>query len=319
MQRRGFLVLGLTAALALAGCARRLHEADPGGAGGPPATAPDPATEPSEPPAPPEPRSADASPGPKPERGHDAEHHTATGSEPVAPDELELDPGLAHTDPQEWGERVTGVRTRLDTTEPVVALSFDACGGRSGSGYDAGLIDHLRAAAVPATLFVNARWIEANPDVFDELASDPLFEIENHGTEHRPLSVAGRSAYGIRGTRSVDEVVDEVMINQRLITDLTGRSPRLFRSGTAYYDEVAVRTVEMLGLRVAGFDVLGDAGATFTAGQVEAALLRASPGSIALLHMNHPGSGTAAGVAAAVPALRARGWSFARLSEHELV
>jgi peptidoglycan/xylan/chitin deacetylase (PgdA/CDA1 family) len=40
---------------------------------------------------------------------------------------------------------------------------------------------------VPATLFVNARWIEANPRQFRQLAADPLFEIANHGTEHRPL------------------------------------------------------------------------------------------------------------------------------------
>jgi peptidoglycan/xylan/chitin deacetylase (PgdA/CDA1 family) len=49
---------------------------------------------------------------------------------------------------------------------------------------------------VPATLFINARWIKANPRNFRQLAADPLFEIGNHGIEHRALSVIGRSAYG---------------------------------------------------------------------------------------------------------------------------
>ena len=120
---------------------------------------------------------------------------------------------------------------------------------------------------MPATLFVNARWIEANPRKFRQLAADPLFEIANHGTEHRPLSVTGRSVYGIAGTSSVAQVVDEVAVNQRLITHLTGAAPAFFRSGTAHYDDVAVRVVNDLGLQVVNFDVLGDAGATYSANQ----------------------------------------------------
>ena len=129
--------------------------------------------------------------------------------------------------PTAWGEDVPRVVVRLPTTDRVVALTLDACGGRTGSGYDADLIKTLRRERVPATLFVNARWIEANPRTFRQLAADPLFEIANHGTEHRPLSVTGRSVYGIAGTSSVAEVVDEVAVNQRLITQLTGCRARV--------------------------------------------------------------------------------------------
>ncbi|MEU3568900.1 polysaccharide deacetylase family protein, partial [Kitasatospora sp. NPDC036755] len=101
--------------------------------------------------------------------------------------------------PSEWGLEVSGVTTELPEGEAATALTFDACGGPGGNGYDAGLIDFLRAHDVPATLFLNARWIDANPDEFERLAADPLFEIGNHGTVHRPLSVTGRSAYGIAG------------------------------------------------------------------------------------------------------------------------
>ena len=145
--------------------------------------------------------------------------------------------------PTVWGEAVPGVVQRLPTSDRVVALTLDACGGRAGSGYDAALIETLRRERVPATLFINARWIEANPQEFWQLAADPLFQVANHGTAHRPLSVTGRSVYGITGTASVAEVVDEVSVNQRLITDLTGETPAFFRSGTAYYDDVAVRIV----------------------------------------------------------------------------
>ena len=206
--------------------------------------------------------------------------------------------------------------SRLPTTDRVVALTLDACGGRTGGGYDAELIATLRRERVPATLFVNARWIEANPRKFRRLAADPLFEIANHGTEHRPLSVTGRSAYGIAGTGSVAQVLDEVTVNQRLITRLTGVVPAFFRSGTAYYDDVAVRAVNDLGLRVVNFDVLGDAGATYSAAQVADAMLSSKPGSIVLAHMNRPDSGTAEGINVALPKLSRRDFRFVRLSEY---
>ena len=218
--------------------------------------------------------------------------------------------------PTAWGEVVPRVVSRLPTSDRVVALTLDACGGRTGSGYDTELIKTLRRKRIPATLFVNARWIEANPRTFQRLAADPLFEIANHGTEHRPLSVNGRSAYGLAGTSSVADVVDEVAVNQQLITKLTGTAPAFFRSGTAYYDDVAVRIVNDLGLQVINFNVLGDAGATYSAPQVAGAMLSSKPGSIILAHMNRPNSGTAEGIAAALPKLRKRGFRLVRLSEY---
>jgi peptidoglycan/xylan/chitin deacetylase (PgdA/CDA1 family) len=208
------------------------------------------------------------------------------------------------------------VISRLPTTDRVVALTLDACGGRAGSGYDAELIETLRRERVPATLFLNARWIDANRRELEQLAADPLFEIANHGTKHRPLSVTGRSAYGIPGTRGVAQMIDEVSVNQRLITRLTDSAPAFFRSGTAYYDDVAVRAVNDLGLQVVNYDVLGDAGATYSAAQVADAMLTSKPGSIVLAHMNRPDSGTAEGIGTALPTLSRRGFRFVRLSEY---
>ena len=111
-------------------------------------------------------------------------------------------------------------------------------------------------------------------------------------------------------------MVDEVAVNQRLITQLTGTAPAFFRSGTAHYDDVAVRIVNDLGLQVVNFNVLGDAGATYSADQVADAMLSSKPGSIILAHMNRPDGGTAEGVASALPRVRRRGFRFVRLSEY---
>jgi peptidoglycan/xylan/chitin deacetylase (PgdA/CDA1 family) len=217
--------------------------------------------------------------------------------------------------PHTWGFGGPGVARDLHTSRRVIALTFDACGGPGGSGYDQALIGFLRRRAVPATLFLNSRWIGANPAAFGRLAAEPLFEIANHGTRHLPLSVTGRSAYGTGGTRNAGEVYDEVATNQARLTRLLGVPPRFFRAGTAYCDDVAARIVTAMGDRLVSFSVNGDGGATFTPGQVRGIVTAAPGGSIVICHMNHPESGTSPGIAAAVPYLLARGYRFVRLSD----
>lgn len=220
--------------------------------------------------------------------------------------------------PTEWGETVAGVKTRLATDERVIALTLDACGSPRGKGFDATLINYLEREKIPATLFINSRWIDANRELFLRLAANPLFEIGNHGLLHKPASVNGRSVYGINGTKDVADLVDEIELNAVKIRELTGKKPRWYRSGTAYYDEVAVAVAERLGNKVIGFDVLGDAGATYNKEQVREALLKAGHGAIVIMHMNHPEGGTALGAIAALPELRKRGFRFVKLSDYEL-
>ncbi len=224
----------------------------------------------------------------------------------------------ASSRPNQWGEQVDGVKSRIKGGEKVIALTLDACGSPKGMGADLHLLEFLVRENIAATLFINARWIEPNRKLFDKLAAHPLFEIANHGFGHKPASVSGRAAYGIRGTGSVAELVDEIELNARKIEGLTGRRPRFYRSGTAHYDEVAVRVAAELGHTVAGFSVLGDAGATYSREQVKRALLAAGAGDMVILHMNRPESGTAAGVMDAIPELRKRGYRFVRLSDVEL-
>ena len=220
--------------------------------------------------------------------------------------------------PRQWGETVSGVKTRLDTDDSVIALTLDACGGPDSSGYDQELIEYLSAENVSATLFINSRWIDANPETFLMLSQNPLFEIANHGYEHKPLSVNGRSAYGIKGTESIQAVIYEVSLNDRKIMELTGNKPKFFRPGTAYCDEIGVKIANDLGEEVVAFSILGDAGATFSKEQVKQALLKAEPGSIVIGHMNHPEKETAEGFKLAIPELKKRGFRFVKLSEYPL-
>lgn len=219
-------------------------------------------------------------------------------------------------EPKQWGENVTGVTTTFQSDKKEIALTFDACGGSfRSSQYDAELINYLTEHRIPATLFINSRWIHSNPEIFKQLAANPLFEIANHGTAHRPLSVNGKSIYNIAGTASPEEVEREINGNGDLIEKLTGKRPLFFRSGTAYYDEHSVAIARKSGVEIGGFSVLGDAGATFSAEKVAHQITNAKSGDIVLLHMNHPESGTREGVKEAVEKLKAQGFSFVRLSD----
>ena len=173
----------------------------------------------------------------------------------------------------------------------------------------------MRERGVPATLFVTSLWMKNNPDALRDLAADPLFEIAAHGARHRPCSVSGKSVYGIKGTANFRELADEVEGNARDIERATGKRPLWYRSGTAYYDDVAVSAVRALGFGIAGYSIAGDEGATLSADKVAAKTLKARHGDILLYHMNKPQSGTREGLKKALPQLIERGFRFVRLSD----
>ena len=217
--------------------------------------------------------------------------------------------------PTQWSETTDRVRTRIDTNEKILALTMDACGSKTDS-LDEELIDFLIQNKIPATMFITGRWMDKYPEKFNRLASNPLFEIENHGIAHRPASLTGQSIYGINGTKNAGELYDEVVLNANKMEKSTGRRPIFFRSGTAYYDEGATQMIEDLGFQSIGFAVLGDKGATYTADEVEQAFLTAQPGDIIICHMNHPEKETGKGLMRVLPKLKALGFRFVLLKDY---
>ncbi len=215
-----------------------------------------------------------------------------------------------------WGFDAKGVVARFDTKEKVAALTLDACGSSKLScGYDKKLIDFLKQNNIPATLFISAKWIDANRELYMELVSNPLFDVQNHGTRHVPLSMNGKSAYGIKGTSGADEVRAEVMQNHEKVKALTGKSMTLFRAGTAHYDDESVAIVNSLGYKVIGFSVNADAGATNSAAVIEKEMAKTKPGDIIIAHMNHPESQNAQGLSRALKKMLDGGWKFVTVSD----
>lgn len=222
--------------------------------------------------------------------------------------------------PGRWGEFVKGVCENLKTDRKVIAFTFDACGGEKGTGYDKELIDFLRKEKIPATLFVTGRWIDSHYSEFLNLAHDTLFEIENHGLNHRPCSVSGRSVYGIQGTANPGEAFDEVEGNARKIEAITGHLPHFYRSSTAFIDETGALLVRDLGITPVSYQVLsGDASPAVSQNTIAANVLRTiRPGAIVIMHMNHPQWNTFEALQKIVPELRRMGYGFAHLNQYPL-
>lgn len=225
---------------------------------------------------------------------------------------------LENKRPAQWGYYTKGVKTRLNSGEKVLALTLDACGSQ-GDGFDKKLIEFLKKERIPATIFLSNKWIEKNHDSALALAGDKLFEMANHGYAHLPCSANGEKAFGIRGTGNVLEIIEEIEKNSRALYKLNGRQPKYYRSGTAHYDEICMEIAQRLGYQVIGFSLNGDAGVQYSRGKVKRIISQAKPGSIILLHMNHPEKRASLGFMDAFFILRKNNYKFVYLSEFKLI
>lgn len=187
-----------------------------------------------------------------------------------------------------------------------VALTFDACTTRARAPYDGRVTAELEAMGVPATIFVGGGWAREEPRALAELSRNPLFEIGNHTDTHPHL------------TRLPDERIrEELLRTQAEIAAVTGRVPVLFRPPYGEYDARVLGVAAGLGLTTVEYDLPSgdpDARATKEA-LVSWVLRRARPGSIVVMHINHPSFHTAEALPEIVSGLRARGLQLVTVSQ----
>lgn len=187
-------------------------------------------------------------------------------------------------------------------TSHYVALTFDGCFGQTAS-YDEGVIQALRAAKAPATLFLSGQWMRDRPDVIQDLAADPLFELGVHGQRHRNLT-------------TTEKFEAEMSQQVKSFESLLGRKPFWFRPPFAVHDDRVLQRSQELGLVVVEYDVAsGDPDASLSAQRLlQRTLASIRPGSIVVFHMNGKGHHTAEILPKLIAELRKRGMEPATLS-----
>jgi peptidoglycan/xylan/chitin deacetylase (PgdA/CDA1 family) len=193
-----------------------------------------------------------------------------------------------------------------------VALTLDACGGRTDTRILLALVENR----IPATIFVTGKWLRGNPDAVRTLRDHrELFEIENHGGSHVPAVDRPMRIYGIPAAGSPKAVADEVEAGAAGILAQGLDRPRWFRGATAKYSASAIAEIRRMGYRVAGYSLNADQGALLGAASVEKRVAAARDGDVILAHVNQPTRSAGEGLVRGLLRLKAEGVTFLRLSD----
>lgn len=193
---------------------------------------------------------------------------------------------------------------------PRVALTLDACSGHA----DLRVLGGLIRLGVPATIFVTGIWLRANPDTVALLRGRPdLFTLQNHGARHVPAVLGGGRLYGVAVAGTIEAVRAEVAGGADAIIATGAPPPGWFRGATAIYSPGALTAIRAMGVRVAGFSVNGDEGASLPAATVAARIAAARDGDVVIAHTNRPGRPSGPGVVEGAARLVDRGVRLVRL------
>lgn len=193
-----------------------------------------------------------------------------------------------------------------------VALTLDACGGRTDTRILSALVDNN----IPATIFISGLWLRHNADALAIMLSRPdLFELEDHGARHVPAIDTPTRVYGIAAAGSADAVTAEVETGAADLVRAGAPAPRWFRGATAKYTASSIALINGLGYRVAGFSINGDGGSLLGAVATERRVAAAKDGDIIIAHINQPTHPAGGGLVKGILALKARGAVFLRLND----
>jgi peptidoglycan/xylan/chitin deacetylase (PgdA/CDA1 family) len=195
---------------------------------------------------------------------------------------------------------------------PYVALTLDACMGKVDTRILQALIDnHIRA-----TIFMTARWMKYNSAAIEEIKAHPdLFEVEDHGAMHRPAVDQPMSVFSLAAAGTPRAVHDEVVGGSEAIAKVFGHQPKWFRGATGKYTTHSEKQILDMGFKIAGYSVLGDGGASFSAQKAARVIASAVDGDVIVAHINQPNKPAGAGVVEGILKLKKAGFIFLRLED----
>ena len=121
----------------------------------------------------------------------------------------------------------------VKTDENKVAISFDAAWGADKTREIMNICDSY---GVKATFFLVGFWIEKYSDMVKEIYNRG-FEIGIHSNTHPDMTKL-----------SSTQIKDELLTNIKLVEELTGYTPKVFRPPYGYYNNTLIKVCEKLGL-----------------------------------------------------------------------
>jgi len=195
---------------------------------------------------------------------------------------------------------------RVETDEPVVAITFDACATRTqGYTFDRAIYEIIKREGLRATIFVSGKWVDFHPDVMAELVSDGSIEFGDHSYEHPHMADLPRA-----------RILEEIDRTEAALAR-HGRKAIAFRPPYGEWSPQLLQVVGERQLATVTWDVVsGDPSEGATAPlMVQNVVAQTRPGSIVIFHINGRGWNTGQALPWILDGLRKRGFRFVFLSE----
>jgi len=164
-----------------------------------------------------------------------------------------------------------------------IAFTFDLCPVEKEPGFDEPLISLLVEHQIPATFFISGRWAARHEVQLRKLLAVPFFEFGTHGYLHAHLPQLDRHLQR-----------QEIKTAVTLLREYFGRQTNLFRPPFGEYDELTLKLLDELDLRLVLWDVVSrDPDSTLSPEQIIRTVTRKTrPGSIIIFHANGKGKHT---------------------------
>jgi len=202
---------------------------------------------------------------------------------------------------------VAGELVRLQTTQHVVALTFDGGGNADGAKR---ILKVLRGEHVPATFFLTGHFVRTYPEIARAIGR--RYVIGNHTVDHTDL--VGKSDASVRY---------EIAAAAKMILRATGRDTHpLFRFPYGARDARTLALCRRLGYVSVPWtvDTWGWMGASMQSSAVAVRRVLAAlvPGEIVLMHVGSARDRTTLdtnALPAVIRAVRARGYRFVTLRD----
>jgi peptidoglycan-N-acetylglucosamine deacetylase len=194
---------------------------------------------------------------------------------------------------------------KVITARRQVALTFDCCEDDKPAGFDQKIVSFLKTHEVPATFFLGGRWIEDHRAAAEGLAGVPFFELDNHSYLHPHMTKI-----------TAEQVRDELAKTEKLVAKVKGRPGRFFRPPFGEWNDLVRTEAARQGLAVVTWSVVtGDPDKHAYAGDIIAAVHKAKPGSVIIMHANGRGWHTAEALPGVLAWLKAHNLQPVTLAE----
>jgi peptidoglycan/xylan/chitin deacetylase (PgdA/CDA1 family) len=195
----------------------------------------------------------------------------------------------------------------VTTSEPVVALTFDACATKKqANGFDRRVFEILARDQIPATFYLTGRWVETHPSAAKIIAAAPWIELGNHTYSHPRLTLTRK-----------ERIYLQIRRTNRILEKKIGRPALTLRPPAGAFNATVVRIANQEHLPVVLWSIVsGDVGGHVPTARMDRAVLeQAKPGAIIIFHINKRAPLTKKALPDIIAGLREKGFRFVTVSQ----